>query len=72
MDKGYDADAIRADLAKRTIGAIIADRSNQRVKIEHDRLLNRQRDRIERVFGHLEINRSIGTHGQLASSSLAW
>ena len=72
MDKGCDADAIRADLAKRAIGAIIADRSNQRVKIEHDRLLNRQRDRIERVFGHLEINRAIGTHGNWPAASLAW
>ena len=37
--KGYDADAIRADLAERNIKAIIPGRSNRRVKIEHDRAL---------------------------------
>jgi transposase len=36
-DKGYDADAIRADLVKRNIEAVIPGRSNRRVKIAHDR-----------------------------------
>ncbi|MCJ2181082.1 transposase [Novosphingobium sp. 2580] len=36
-DKGYDADAIRTDLAGRDIKAGIPGRSNRRVKIEHDR-----------------------------------
>ncbi|RJF93440.1 transposase [Sphingomonas cavernae] len=58
-DKGYDADAIRADLADRNIKAVIPGRSNRRVKIEHDRALYRQRNRIERMFGHLKINRAI-------------
>lgn len=35
-DKGYDADAIRADLTERKIEAVIPGRSNRRVKIEHD------------------------------------
>lgn len=39
-DKGYDADAIRADLAKRKINAVIPGRSNGRVKIEHDSSTN--------------------------------
>ena len=47
-----DADAIRADLAARKIEAVIPGRSNRRVKIEHDRTLYKQRNRIERVFGH--------------------
>lgn len=38
-DKGYDADAIRADLAQRKIEAVIPGRSNRRVKTEHDRSL---------------------------------
>lgn len=38
-DKGYDADAIRADLAQRSIEAVIPGRSNRRVRIEHDRKL---------------------------------
>jgi len=60
-DKGYDADAIRADLVERKIQAVIPGRSNRRVKIEHDRVLYKQRNRIERMFGHLKINRAIAT-----------
>jgi hypothetical protein len=45
-DKGYDADAIRADLAQRKVKVVIPGRSNRRVKIEHDRTLYKQRNRI--------------------------
>jgi transposase len=70
-DKGYDADAIRADLTQRKIEAVIPGRSNRRVKIEHDRALYKQRNRIERMFGHLKINRAIATrYDQLANSFL--
>lgn len=70
-DKGYDADAIRADLANRKIEAVIPGRSIRRVKIEHDRGLYKQRNRIERMFGHLKINRAIATrYDQLANSFL--
>ncbi|WP_336944383.1 transposase, partial [Sphingomonas panni] len=38
---------------------------------EHDRSLYKQRNRIERMFGHLKINRAIATrYDQLASSFL--
>ncbi len=71
-DKGYDADAIRADLASRDIQAVIPGRSNRRVKIEHDRALYKQRNRIERMFGHLKINRAIATrYDQLAASFMS-
>jgi len=67
--KGYDANAIRTDLAKRNIESVIPARSNRRVKIEHDRALYKQRNRIERMFGHLKINHAIAArYGQLASS----
>ena len=70
-DKGYDADGIRADLAERNIEAAIPGRSNRRVKIEHDRALYKQRNRIERMFGQLKINRAIATrYDQLANSFL--
>ena len=70
-DKGYDADAIRADLAERQIEPVIPGRSNRRVKIEYDRVLYKQRNRIERMFGHLKINRAIATrYDQLANSFL--
>ena len=70
-DKGYDADAIRVDLSARKIEAVIPGRSNRRMKIEHDRALYKQRNRIERMFGHLKINRAIATrYDQLANSFL--
>lgn len=70
-DKGYDADSIRADLTERKIKAVIPGRSNRRVKIEYDRTLYKQRNRIERMFGHLKINRAIATrYDQLANSFL--
>ena len=71
-DKDYDADAIRADLAERKIMAVIPGRSNRRVKIEYDRPLYKQRNRIERMFGHLKINRAIATrYDQLTNSFLS-
>jgi transposase len=70
-DKGYDADVIRADLAERQIEPVIPGRSNRRVKIEYNRALYKQRNRIERMFGHLKINRAIATrYDQLANSFL--
>lgn len=54
-----------------SIEAVIPGRSNRRVKIEHNRTLYRQRNRIERMFGHLKINRAITTrYDQLANSFL--
>lgn len=71
-DKGYDADAIRADLASRNIKPVIPGRANRRVKIDHDRELYRQRNQIERFFGRLKINRAIATrYDQLAESFLS-
>lgn len=60
-DKGDDGNAIRSDLVNREIEAVIPGRSNRREKIEYDRSLYRQRNRIERMFGHLKINRAIAT-----------
>lgn len=60
-DKGYDADAIRVELAERQIEPVILGGSHLRVKIEYHRALHKQRKRIERIFGHLKINRAIAT-----------
>ena len=71
-DKGYDADAIRTDLASRNIQPVIPGRSNRRVKIDHDRELYKQRNQIERFFGCLKINRAVATrYDQLAESFLS-
>jgi transposase len=70
-DNGYNADTIRADLAKQKIKPVILGRSNRRVNIEHGCALYKQRNRIERMFGHLKIYRAIATHyDQLGSSFL--
>ena len=70
-DMGYDADAIRADLAKQNIKPLIPARSNRRTRIEHDRALVKQRKRNERISGHLKINRAIASrYNQLAGSFL--
>ena len=71
-DKGYDADAIRTDLAKRNIQAVIPGRSNRRMAIGYDRTLYKQRSRIERMFGRMKINRAIATrYDQLAASFMS-
>ena len=59
--------------AERTIKAVIPGRLNRRVKIEHDHALYKQRNRIERMFGHLKINRAIATrYDQRPTASSAW
>ncbi len=60
-DKGYDADAIRADLATRRVKAVILGRSNRTIPVQYDRNLYKERDRIERMIGHLKINRALAT-----------
>lgn len=64
-DNGCDAHAIRADLMSRDIQG----RSTRRVKIEHHRVLYKQRNSIERMSGRVKINRAIATrYDQLAAS----
>jgi transposase len=69
-DKGYDADAIRTDIAPRNIQAVIPGRLNRRIKIEHDRTLYRERKHTERFFGRLKINRAITTRYDQPAKSL--
>lgn len=70
-DKAYDSDAIRDDLKKRGIKAVIPPKSNRTVAIRYNKRLYRQRNCIERVIGHLKINRAIATrYDQLADSFL--
>jgi transposase len=70
-DKAYDTDAIRADLKQRGIKAVIPPKSNRKAVIRYNKRLYRQRNCIERVIGHLKINRAIATrYDQLAESFL--
>jgi transposase len=70
-DKAYDTDAIRADLKDRGIKAVIPPKSNRTATIRYSKRLYRERNCIERVLGHLKINRAIATrYDQLAESFL--
>ena len=60
-DKGYDADWFRQALAERGITACIPSKSNRKAPIEHDRILYRQRHRIENMFGRRKGRRRIHT-----------
>jgi transposase len=70
-DKAYDSDAIRDDLKKRGIRAVIPPKSNRKTTIRYNKQLYRERNCIERMIGHLKINRAIATrYDQLADSFL--
>jgi transposase len=69
--KAYDTDAIRANLKARGIKPVIPPKSNRTATIRYSKRLYRQRNCIERVLGHLKINRAIATrYDQLADSFL--
>jgi transposase len=70
-DKGYDTNAIRDDLKQRGIRAVIPPRSNRTTAIRWNRRDYKQRNRIERTFGHLKISRAVATrYDKLARSFL--
>jgi transposase len=62
---------IRADLKARGIKPVIPPKSNRTATIRYSKRLYRERNRIERVLGHLKINRAIATrYDQLAETFL--
>jgi transposase len=70
-DKAYDTDDIRGDLKERRIKAVIPPKSNRKVQFRYDKRLYRERNWIERMIGHLKINRSVATrYDQLAETFL--
>jgi transposase len=70
-DKAYDTDAIRSDLRRRRIKAVIPPKSNRKRQLRYDKALYRERNWIERVIGHLKVNRAIATrYDQLAETFL--
>ena len=70
-DKAYDSDAIRDDLKGHGIRAVIPPRSNRKAAIRWNKRLYRERNRIERMIGHLKVNRAIATrYDKLARSFL--
>ena len=60
-DKGYDADAIREELADARVEAVIPAKANRRNPAPHDRAKYRWRNHIERLFNKLKNWRRIAT-----------
>jgi transposase len=70
-DKGYDTDAIRATLHDEGIRCCIPPKSNRTDKIRWNRTIYRERNQIERMIGHLKVNRAVATrYDKLARSFL--
>jgi len=70
-DKAYDSDAIREQLARRGIRPVIPPRSNRTATIPWNRRIYLDRNRIERMIGHLKVNRAVATrYDKLARSFL--
>ena len=60
-DKGYDSDAIRADLVGRGVTSVIPNRRNRKLQTPVDGFIYALRNRIERCFSRLKQNRRIAT-----------
>lgn len=60
-DKGYDADWFRQALTERGITPCIPPRTNRKIPLAFDKLLYRQRHKIENMFGKLKDWRRIHT-----------
>jgi transposase len=72
-DKGYDADAIREELADAEVEAVIPAKANRRNPTPHDRAKYRWRNRIERLFNKLKNWRRVATrHDKTAESYIGF
>ncbi|MGQ3241670.1 IS5 family transposase [Shinella sp.] len=60
-DKGYDADAIREEIASANIEAVIPAKSNRRDPIPHDKAKQKWRNQIEHLFNKLKNWRRVAT-----------
>jgi transposase len=60
-DRGYDADWFRNALMDRGITPCIPSKINRKIHIPHNRMLYRQRHKIENMFGKLKDWRRIHT-----------
>jgi transposase len=70
-DKGYDTDAIRAKLKADGVRHVIPPKSNRKAAIRWNKRIYRERNRIERMIGHLKVSRAIATrYDKLARSFL--
>ena len=72
-DKGYDSDAIRADLIRRGADPVIPTRSNRKIQLTVDKNKYAMRNLIERFFNKLKHSRRVATrYDKLASSFIGF
>ena len=60
-DRDYDSNDFRAALVSKGITPCIPPRKNRKIVIEYDKILYRQRHRIENAFGRIKGWRRIAT-----------
>ena len=60
-DRGYDSNRFRAELADRGITPCIPSTKSRKVPLLYDKVLYRQRHRIENMFGRLKDWRRVAT-----------
>ena len=60
-DKAYDSNAIRATVKAAGMKAVIPSNASRTRAIRHDKLLYRERNRIERCFNKLKHFRRLAT-----------
>ena len=60
-DRGYDSDWLRTGLIERGTTPCIPPMPNRLTKLPYDKVLYRERNRIERMFGRLKDWRRIAT-----------
>ena len=71
-DKGYDSDALVADLNEREITPVIPPKANRKAPRETDFALYCERNLVERFFNKIKHYRAIATRfDKLASTFLA-
>lgn len=71
-DRGYDTDAVRAAINQRGAVPNIPPKRNRRFKPPFSRVLYRNRNAIERMFGRLKDFRRVATrYDKLANNFLA-
>jgi transposase len=60
-DKGYDSDAVVQHIAGMGASAVIPPKRNRKQQREYDKMLYKQRNRIERCFSRLKHFRRFAT-----------
>ena len=68
-DKGYDADAILADLKDRGVAAVIPAKRNRKVQPVIDGNIYALRNLVERCFSKLKHSRRLATRYDKTASS---